>query len=335
VQNYKKVFVLVMAFAILLSVVAFAGCSSKTSTASTVTQTATVTATADNSNIFIGASGLVSDQPWCAAWFESFKNEAVKQGVKYTLLDAKFDVMLQDQQMAQLIQEKPDVLIAWPVDSVGIGTRIKEANAKGIPIINAESKVDPSLMQYVTYVGYDTRIAGTNAVEFLNEALKGQGRILAIYGMAGYETTEAKTLHTEDLAKYPGLKVLESQYTDSSRMSAEQKMANVLTKYGPKDFDAVYVNDDNQLQGVITALKARNYNPSDYVIVTGAYFGSSLELIQSGVQYGTSLIDPRTEAETCVQVAIRIAKGENVPATVLLPVIKVTKANVGTINAKW
>ncbi|NLD51091.1 MAG: substrate-binding domain-containing protein [Clostridiaceae bacterium] len=337
-RSRKSIVVFILVLSLIVSVIGLTGCSKgESQTGEQPQQTEEKT----KDNITIGLSYLGPNSSWAVSWLKTFKEEVAKQGIDCVILDANADPVLQDQHMEQLIQKKVDCIICWPVDSTTVGTKIKAAYDAGIPVLDPESIVADELLPYVVYVGYDTRMSGTHSVEFLNEALNGQGTVVAVNGQKGYAVAEQKSLHDEDLQKYPGLKVLQQEWTDWSREDAQSKMENLLTRY--PDVDAVVAGDDNLMQGCLNAIKNRGLVPGkDIICVSGAYFGCGYDALKNGEVYGCTLIPPTDEARQVVDVAIKMALGEQkTPDKIMIPIIKLTKENLDNVpgydlkNADW
>ena len=81
----------------------------------------------------------------------------------------------------------------------------------------------------------------------------------------------------EGLAKYPDLKIIDSQSGDFRRAGGKEVMEAFLKKHG-KEIDIVYAHNDDMALGAIQAIEAAGLKPgSDIVIV-------SIDAIKEAIQ---------------------------------------------------
>ena len=244
---------------------------------------------------------------------KAFKQQCEDRGVKCIVLDPRGNAALQINQVEDLIQKKVDTIIVWPVSGKAILPVLKKAKAAGIPVMSTNSPIDKSGYDLIEcHTGPDNIIQGKYAADMMDEALHGKGKVLEIMGQPGYVTAtlRSKGFHDE-LKKYPGIEILETQPGNWDREKSQKVMENFLVKYGPGDFQGVYVADDNMGMGAINALKEAG-RLRDVAITSACLFGEGYDAIKRGELYSSVYQSPVDDAKIAVDTAIKLAQGQKV-----------------------
>lgn len=253
---------------------------------------------------------------------------AALEGVSAIQLDAGGDVALQINQVEDLIQKNVDVIVIWPVNGKAIVPAAKKAFDAGIPVLICNSLIDESGYQYVKgFAGPDTYEEGVNAAVGMIEALDGEGNVVELMGMPGYVTAIRRSEGFQDKIAddAPGIKILATEPTDWNREKATRVMENLLTKY--QNIDGVYVADDNIGIGALNALKEAG-RAGDIVMTSACMFGEGYDAMEEGFIYGSVYQSPAEDARKAVEVAVKLANGEEVPFWNFFETPVVTKANM-------
>jgi ribose transport system substrate-binding protein len=282
------------------------------------------------SDITIGITGFNwGVDSYQTTYEQAFKKHCDQRGVKCIVLDPRGSAALQINQVEDLIQKKVDTIIVWPVSGKAILPVLKKAKAAGIPAMSTNSPIDPSGYDLIEcHTGPDNIIQGKYGAEMMNEALKGKGKVLEIMGQPGYVTAtlRSKGFHDE-LKKYPGIKIIETQPGNWDREKSQNVMENFLVKYGPGDFDGVYVADDNMGMGAINALKAAG-RLKDVAITSACLFGEGYDAINRGELYASVYQSPVDDAKIAVDTAIKLAQGIKVDFYQFFDTPPVTRKNI-------
>ena len=241
------------------------------------------------SDITIGITGFnFGVDSYQTTYEKAFEDHCQKLGVKYIKLDPKGDAALQANQVEDLIQKKVDVIIVWPVSGKGIIPAIRKANTANIPVLVTNSPIDPSGEALTKgFCGPDNVLEGKYAGEMMVEALDGKGKVVEIMGFPGYVTaTERSEGFHEAVKDHAGIEIIETQPGNWDRMKSQKVMENFLVKYGPGDFNGVYVADDNMGMGAVNALKASG-RLKDVVITSACMFGEGYDAMGRGEIWGS------------------------------------------------
>src|SRR5262245_52503314 len=145
-------------------------------------------------------------------------DEAQNLGAQVTLLEAGGYQYL-DKQVAQvedLIASKVDAIIIAAISGPGTIGVVNEAAAAGIPVVNVNVMTDSD--KVVTRIRADRDVIGRMEADFMGERLKGTGSIVMLRGVPGTSWAEIRgnAFRKELAAKYPNVKVLGEQYSQST-----------------------------------------------------------------------------------------------------------------------
>jgi len=152
----------------------------------------------------------------------------------------------------------------------------RDATAKGVKIyqFNQPAELYPEdQLQTVTNVGYDNRWqSGYLAGKYIADKLKGQGKILQIWGPSGSDWTRARKIGFDKaLAENPGIKVVgeaDGGYLRDKGFAAAQ---DLLTKN--RDVNAVYGENEEMALGASQAIDTaalKHWDGSDGILTVGA-----------------------------------------------------------------
>jgi len=177
--------------------------------------------------------------------------QAKDKNVEFVLVTAD-NPQKQVSDVEDLIQRKINALVILAHDSSTLTPVVKKAYDQGVYVVS----VDRGLTQKAenVYIAGDNPGFGALCAEWLGKALGGKGQIVMMEGIPTVINTErVEAFKNVMKAKYPGIKILESQpaYWDTQKGLA--LMENYLQKY--KQIDAVWAQDDDVLIGVLQAYK--------------------------------------------------------------------------------
>ena len=346
-KNVRK-FRMVLAL-ILVSVFVFvlAGCATTTTTSTTAATTATTgsttTATTGTtsggattkpiSELKIGSTANnVGTDAYQTMHDKSLRAYAAELGVNLIQLDAAGDVTKQINQVDDLIQQNCDVIIIWPVNGKALVPAAKKAFDAGIPVVIANSNIDASGFDYIEcFVGPDNVLEAVYAGEMMLELFPEGAKIVEITGLPGYTTATERSQGFHDTVAGSKIEIMDSQPGNWNREKAQSQMENFLLKFS--EIDAVYCADDNMAIGAINAIQAAD-RMDEIKVVSCCFFGDdeAKAYILDGRIAGSVLQSPRTDARTTLDVALKVANGEEVEFNSFIDTPKVTKENINSLN---
>jgi len=286
------------------------------------------------SEITIGFSNLGSGvNSYVATYLDSFNAYAKELGVKTVVLDAQVDPAKQSDQVRDLIAQKVDVMVVWPVNAKAIVPALRRAHDAGIPVVVTNSQADASADPYFSsFSGPDNYVQAQAAAEMMVKALGGKGNIVIIGGLPGYTVAQLREKGFLDtIAKYPDIKILDNQPADWSRSKAQSVMENFIVRFGDK-IDGVYSADSDMGVGALSAVKAavaEKKIPEGHVKFTDCtLFSAAYDEIKAGNYYGSVLQSPVVDAQSAIRAAILVAEGQKVDKNLYFKSPSITQKNI-------
>lgn len=243
--------------------------------------------------------------------------------VELYLMDGQADVAKQISQAEDLIAKQVDVIVLNPQDADGSAQVLDLAAEAGIPVI--EVNTETVRTDYVSYVGSNDVMAGEIMGNFVMEQLGEAGGQYAV--LEGEIGQSAQILRAEGIANtiqandaYECVAQLTANWQRDQAMSTTEDW---LGKY--PDLKAVICHNDDMSMGALQAAEAQG---RDIIIIGTDAIPDALAAVKEGRLEGTVLQDAATQASTAVDVAVKVAKGEEVEPKYDVPFQLITIDNV-------
>jgi len=224
----------------------------------------------------VGVSLLKEDDEFYQVLKAAFQEAATKAGLEALIQSANGNLQRQTDQVDNFIAQKVDAIVLCPVDSSGVVGAVKRANAAGIPVFTADIAAKGG--EVVSHIASDNRDGGRQVARKLAELLGGKGNV-AIIGFPEVTSVADRVAgFREELAKHPGIKIVEEVSARGQRAEAQKAAQNLLLKHG-RSLRALFGINDNTALGAQAA--AEQAGRTDLVIV--GYDGSreALESIRN------------------------------------------------------
>ena len=227
----------------------------------------------------VGFAQTGAESAWRTANTDSMKSEAARRGIDLKFADAQGKPENQIRAVRSFVTQGVDVIIIAPIVTTGWEPVLREAKQAKIPVIVMDRTVevsDESL--YACFIGSDFAEEGHMAADWLARHANGKGRILELQGTTGSApANERRRAFAEGIAKYPDLKVIDSQSGDFRREGGKEVMESFLKKHG-RNFDIVYAHNDDMALGAIQAIEAAGLKPGKDVMIV------SIDAVREGVE---------------------------------------------------
>jgi ABC-type sugar transport system, periplasmic component len=227
----------------------------------------------------VGFAQTGAESAWRTANTESLKSEAAKRGINLKFSDGQGRQENQIRAVRSFITQRVDAIVIAPIVETGWEPILRDAKRAKIPVILMDRTVqvsDESL--YTCFVGSDFAEEGRMAADWLAKHVDGKGRILELQGTPGSApANERRRAFAEAIAKYPDLKVIDSQSGDFRRSGGKEVMEAFLKKHG-RNFDIVYAHNDDMALGAIQAIEEAGLKPGKDVTIL------SIDAIKEAVQ---------------------------------------------------
>jgi len=262
---------------------------------------------------------------WATIYDEALKGEATKLGVTISYAGAMGKEDKQVADINDLLAKKPDALIVTPMGP-SVKAPIERAAAMGIPVIVCTGVVDSTAP--IATVDRDNRLNGALSAEWIAEKIGKKGNIVMLSGIAGVPTAETrKTAAEEVFAKYPDIKILDSQYANWSPTDGKKVAEQMITKFGSK-IQAVWSDSGIQDIGVIQAFLAAKLPIPP---MTAEPVNAFLKLAKANNVEFAAIGYPPSHSAFCLDAAVAALKGEPVTSFVNVAVPLFTNMDID----KW
>lgn len=257
--------------------------------------------------------------------------ETYAQGkARLTVYDSRNDQNLQNDQVEGMLEAGVDVLIINPVDRLAAGYLIEKARKRQTPVlfVNKEPLLEDLLLyEHAFYVGADGAQSGRLSGEILAEYFlahpeadkNGDGTVqyVLIKGEPGHQDAELRTQNALKPLQEAGFRVEKLQEDTGMwrRQLGQEKMAGFLLAWGDQ-IECVIANNDEMALGAINALKAAGYfSGGRFMPVVGVdAISQAIEALRQGSLLGTVFNDGERQAMAAVDLAILLARGEEISA---------------------
>jgi ribose transport system substrate-binding protein len=282
--------------------------------------------TPDSDKLTIGVTLNAASNPFFLAEGEAIEKAAAEAGVDVSVQYANADVAVQSDQIDTFIRKKVDAIIVDAADSAGAGPAVLRANQAQIPVV----AIDVAAPGAAATVTSDNVQAGRDACTYLFEQLGGRGKVAIVDGAAVSAISDRMAGCQQAIDRSPGIDIVATQRADLTRDKSMNVASSILTA-NPDVAGFFGVNDPTAV-GIALAAQQKG----SQVKVVGVDGAAQLtELIGKGSIIGTSGQDPAQLGRAGLDLAIKLAKGEQVDsAPQLVPTFLVTADTIGAYQ-KW
>lgn len=227
----------------------------------------------------VGFAQTGAESAWRTANSESMKAEAAKRGIDLKFSDGQGKQENQIRAIRSFIAQKVDAIVLAPLVETGWDPVLRDAKRAKIPVIITDRSIqtsDESL--YVCFLGSNFLEEGRMAAEWLAKKTGGKGRIVELQGTPGSApANDRRKAFAEGIAKYPELKIIDSQSGDFRRTGGKEVMEAFLKKHG-KNIDVLYAHNDDMALGAVQAIEEAGLKPGQDITIL------SIDAIREGVQ---------------------------------------------------
>jgi galactofuranose transport system substrate-binding protein len=262
----------------------------------------------------VGFAQTGAESAWRTANTDSLRNEAEKRGINLKFVDGQGKQENQIRAVRSFIAQRVDAILIAPIVETGWEPILRDAKRAKIPVILMDRTVkvsDDSL--FACFVGSDFAEEGRMAADWLAKHTSGKGRILELQGTPGSApANERRRAFAEAIAKYPELKVIDSQSGDFRRSGGKEVMEAFLKKHG-RNFEIVYAHNDDMALGAVQAIEEAGLKPGkDITIVSIDAIKEAIQAVIDGKINCTVECNPLFGPKVYDLVA-KVVAGEKVP----------------------
>ena len=263
----------------------------------------------------IGFSNAGLSNPWRVAMLHGIEAAAERNKDKlkrFIITDANDNPSKQAADIQDLIAQGVDILLVSPATAEALDPVLRRANRRGVPIVLVDREVT-SKDSYITFVTASDQALGRISAQWLAEELDFQGKIVMLGGLAGASPAENRIKAAKEVFnQYPGIQVLEVQYTSWSPANGKKIMSALIQKYG-EDIAGVWADSGLQGSGSIEAFLAAGYASGAIPPHTGGDFNAMYKL---SVQHEVPMVGidyPPAMGATSFEVLFDVLAGKGIP----------------------
>ena len=258
--------------------------------------------------------------------------EAKKQGAQLVIFNANNQPTAQNSAIEDYVAQKVDAIIVIAIDVNGIKPAITTAKQAGIPVIAIDARIPNG--DNATFIGVDNKSAGEQIGKYVVEWSQKNDKKLKI-GFVGALNSAIQNERLDGFKAALQAGKINATFADTVDGQNVQDVAltaseNLLT--GNPDLNAIYATGEPALVGSISALTSQN-RTKDISLFGWDLTEQAIRGIDEGWIVAVVQQDPAQEGRRAVDAAVKLKKGETVPANVDVPVTIVTKENVDKFRA--
>lgn len=257
------------------------------------------TEVSDPERIRIGFSQVETDNPWRTAQINSFKEAILPDSMEFIYHEPdEYTTRWQIDDIHSLIAEGIDYLVIVPREIKPLIPVLEEAKASGIPVIFIEqTAVEVDHKYYVSLISTDYLKEGQICAQMLYEKYGDkQCNIVEIYGTENSPVAQTRSegFHKE-LEKYPNMRVVDREYGNFDRITAQKAMENALIKAANNNqvIHAVFAHSDEDGLGALQATKVAGMEPGEISIVSINGIQDVCKAVIAGEYLGTVESNPK------------------------------------------
>jgi D-xylose transport system substrate-binding protein len=234
--------------------------------------------------------------------------------------NATQDAAKQQNQADAALTQGADVLVVDAVDAGSAGAIVKKAKAQNVPVVSYDRLITDSDVDY--YISYDNagvgKLQGDTLIKGLKANNKPTGPVVMLAGDPADNNAKLFKQGANDALKAGGVKIAKSFDTPGwSADKAQNEMQQSITALGNSGFNGVLAANDDLGGGAIAAMKSAGIKPSTRPTTGQDATVAGLQRIIAGEQYMTVWKANKPEANAAAQIAVALAKGDDVPSDLI------------------
>lgn len=337
---YKKILATMMI--VMMAITLFTGCSngqpevSPNETASVEkaeeesASDAVDTNTSEKKAVKVGLSMSVRDQ-WLSNLEAAATEKAKELGIELSVQDANNDIAAQLSHVEAAKNQGFDVMIVNIVNTDN-AAEVVQAAGDTMKVVFVNRRPDDSVLKegQVVYVGSSEREAGEIQGNYLAGLFKEENKtdvnIVMFQGTLGMQHATERTAAAKETLESNGIQAT-YVYDDTADWDRSKAMEKFIQFMGKNEaYDAVICNNDEMALGVIEAMKTQGDITAPVLGIDAN--ANAIEAVEAGDMACTVFQNAVGQGSTAMEVAAKMAAGENAETLHLIPFELVSKDNV-------
>lgn len=281
----------------------------------------------------IGFSQAMTTDNWRREMNKEMRVEAsMHPDLNLEIKDAENHIAKQITQIEGFIEEKVDVLIVSPIQSIPITPVIEKAMNAGIPVIIIDRKIEGR--NFTAYVGANNIEIGRNAAKYIISHSKGEARIIEITGQEGSSPAfERSTGFKNTLDSVPGLQITHTLRGDWEKASIKEPLSSLLDSVPAPDY--IFAHNDRMAMGAWEVARSKSLEKEISIIGVDGLFGPNggIQMVKDGLLDATLLYP--TGGSEAIKLASDLINGENIDKYNILRTVVIDSVNVGIMQNQF
>ncbi|MFD8721334.1 ABC transporter substrate-binding protein [Streptomyces sp. NPDC059629] len=271
-------------------------------------------------------TGVKSD-PFYITMTCAAQQEAKAKGMDFTADgSAQWDVSVQRPLLDSVAAARPDGLLISPVDTSALTPSLKQIQSSGTKVALVDTTVTDTSIG-ITRISSDNEKGGRVAADALAKLMNEKGSVIVISVKPGVSTTDARIKgFTEEMGKYPNIKVLPTLYDNDLPATAASQIQSTLAAH--PDLGGVFAGNTNTGTGIATGLRQAGKQGAVKVAAFDAEPDEVAALKANTLQVLVAQ-DPAAIGRQAVDQLANAFEGKSVSKSVGTDMVAITKDNMG------
>jgi ribose transport system substrate-binding protein len=241
----------------------------------------------------------------------------------------KVDAAVQLQMVEDAITKKANAIMLAPLNKDALSPGVEKAKAAGIPVIIIDSGV--STQNFDAFFSTDNGAAARLAADEMAKAIGGKGKVAIVNAQAGAGTTMTREneFKAQMAAKYPGITIVGTQYSDGDKTKALNQATDFMT--ANPDLAGIYGCNEGATVGVGTAVEQAG-KTGKVKVIGFDWSADTKALVGKGVVQASMVQNPYIMGNKGLQAAVDVVMKKPTQKLVDTGVTVATKANMDSIK---
>lgn len=264
--------------------------------------------------------------------------QTVKAGAEAAAKEVNAEVLFNGPSKENSVPEQIDIVRNFGtqgVDGIAVAATDKEAlvtpvnelQAKGIPVVVVDSAIEPDPSH--SFIATDNVAAARLAAEEMGRLLNGKGKVAILNFKKGSGTSDEREQGFRDgIAKFPGITIVASEYTESDVGNAVSQSESILT--ANPDLDGLFASNEPNVIGAAKVLDDKGKSGKIKLVGFDAA-DAEIEGLKKGTINALIVQDPFKMGYEAIKALAQLVRGQGTPEKRIDTGAKViTKANMDT-----
>ncbi|AMM86012.1 substrate-binding domain-containing protein [Martelella sp. AD-3] len=260
------------------------------------------------------------------------EEKAKELGVDLQIYNANNDPAMQNNAVETYIQEGVDGLAVVAIDVNGIMPAVEQADEAGIPVVAIDAILPDGPQK--AQIGVDNAKAGADIgayfLEYVQADMGGKAKVGIVGALNSYIQNVRQEGFQDAIEGVDGIEivgVVDGQNVQDTALSAAE---NLIT--ANPDLTAIYATGEPALMGAIAAVESQG-KQNDIKIFGWDLTAQAINAIDDGFLIAVIQQDPSLMGAAAVEALNDIANGDDVEASISVPVTIVDETNVEPYRA--